>query len=50
VQLRRTDYDHGAAMAELRAGGLEQLEEMLLESLIEPMDPDAVAEIMERQG
>jgi putative phosphoesterase len=50
VQLRRTDYDHAAAMAELRAGGLAQLDEMLLESLIEPMDPDAVAEIMERQG
>jgi predicted phosphodiesterase len=47
VQMRRTDYDHSAAMAELRAGGLEQLDEMLLESLIEPMDPDEVARLME---
>jgi hypothetical protein len=37
-------------MVELRAGGLEQLDEMLLESLIEPMDPDEVARLMEGMG
>jgi predicted phosphodiesterase len=47
VELRRTEYDHEAAMAELRGGGFKQLDEMLLESLVEPMDPDEVACLME---
>lgn len=50
VELRRTDYDWEPALAELRAGGLPELHEMLLESLLEPADPDEVAGIFERQG
>jgi predicted phosphodiesterase len=50
VELRRTDYDWEPALAELRAGGLPELDEMLLESLLEPADPDEVAGIFERQG
>lgn len=49
VELRRTDYDWEPALAELRAGGLPELDEMLLESLLEPADPDEVAEILEAQ-
>jgi predicted phosphodiesterase len=50
VALRRTEYDHDAAMAELRAGGFPDTDEMLLESLLEPADPDEVAEFFERQA
>jgi predicted phosphodiesterase len=50
VELRRTDYEWEPALAEMRAGGLPELDEMLLESLLEPMDPDEVAGILERQG
>jgi predicted phosphodiesterase len=50
VSLRRTEYDWAAALEELQAGALPELEEMLLESLLEPMDPDEVAAILEAQG
>ena len=50
VELRRTHYDLDAALAELRGGGFPDLEEMLAESLLQPMDPDGVAEFFERQA
>ena len=50
AELRRTDYDLDAALAELRGGGFPDLEETLAESLLEPMDPDEVAEFFERQA
>lgn len=50
VALRRTEYDLEAALDELRAGGFPDLDELLHESLIEPVDPDEVAEFFERQA
>jgi len=50
VQLRVTEYDLDHAVAALRAGGFPDVEEMLSESLIEPTDPDQVAEFFERQA
>jgi predicted phosphodiesterase len=50
VELRFTAYDVEDALAEMRAGGFADLEEMLHESLLEPMDPDEVAAIFERQA
>jgi predicted phosphodiesterase len=50
VQLRRTEYDLERALAELRASGFPDTEEMLKESLLEPSDPDEVAELFERQA
>jgi predicted phosphodiesterase len=50
VELRRTEYDLEAAITELRAGGFPDLDEMVQESLLEPMDPDEVAEFFERQA
>jgi predicted phosphodiesterase len=50
VELRRTEYDVERAVAELRAGGFPDLNEMLKESLTEPMDPDEIAEFFERQA
>ncbi len=50
VQLRRTEYDLDHAAAALRAAGFPDVEEMLSESLIEPTDPDQVAEFFERQA
>jgi len=50
IVLRRTEYDLDAAVAELRAGGFPDLDGMLQESLLEPMDPDEVADFFERQA
>jgi putative phosphoesterase len=50
VELRRTDYDLEAAVGELRAGGLPDLDDLLQESLLTPADPDEVAEFFERQA
>lgn len=50
VVLRRSEYDLDGALAELRAGGFAELDEMLHESLLEPMDPDEVAVLFERQA
>jgi predicted phosphodiesterase len=50
VQLRCTSYDVGSALAALRAGGFAGVDEMLLESLIEPADPDWVANYFEQQA
>jgi len=50
VELRRTEYDLDRALADLRAGGFPDLDEMVRESLLEPLDPDEVAEFFERQA
>jgi predicted phosphodiesterase len=50
VSLRRTDYDVGAAEAELRAGGWPGVDDFLRNSLLEPADPLAIAESLERQA
>lgn len=48
VELRRTDYDVSSAIEELRAGGFDDTDEMLEESLLHPMDPDQVAQLFEQ--
>lgn len=50
VELRRSEYDLEDAIGQLRGGGFPRVDEMLLESLLEPMDPDEVAAIFERQA
>jgi predicted phosphodiesterase len=50
VELRRTEYDLDAAVEELRAGGVPDLDALLRESLLTPVDPDEVAEFFERQA
>lgn len=50
VELRRTDYDLDAAIADLRAGGYPDLDDLLQESLLTPADPDEVAEFFEGQA
>lgn len=50
VELRRTDYDVDRALAEMRRGGFPDIDEMLQESLIAPVDPREVAEFFESQA
>lgn len=50
VELRRTDYELDAAVEELRAGGFPDVDEMLSESLLKPVDPGEVAAFFERQA
>lgn len=50
VELRRTDYDIDDGLAQLRAGGFPDVDEFLLESLLEPMNADEVADFFERQA
>ncbi len=50
VELRRTEYRLDDAVAVLRAGGFPDLDDLLNESLLEPADPDQVAEFFERQA
>lgn len=50
VELRRSEYDLDEAVAELRAAGFNDLEELIAESLLEPADPDWVADYFERQA
>jgi len=50
VELRRIEYDLDQGMSELRAGGFPDLDEMLQESLLEPMDADEVADLFEDQA
>jgi predicted phosphodiesterase len=45
---RVTAYDLDAAAAELRATGYPDVEDLLAESLLDPVDPDAVTELFER--
>ena len=47
VELRRTDYDIPAAVEAMRATGMPDVDEVLLqESLIEPADPDWVTQLL----
>ena len=48
IELRRTDYDVTAAIAELRDGGFDDVDEMFEESLLNPMDADEVARLFEQ--
>jgi predicted phosphodiesterase len=48
LELRRTDYDVPGALAQLRAGGFDDIDEMFEESLLNPMDPDKVAQLFEQ--
>jgi predicted phosphodiesterase len=51
AELRRTDYDIGAAAEAMRATGFPDVDELMLrESLLEPTDPDAVARYFEEQA
>jgi predicted phosphodiesterase len=45
---RETSYDLDGALAELRASGYPGLDELLKESLVEPVDPDEVSAFFER--
>lgn len=48
VELRRTGYDIPAAIEELRGGGFDDVDEMFEESLLNPMNPDQVAQLFEQ--
>lgn len=50
VELRRTEYDVDRALEQMRGAGLPDLEEMLNESLIDPIDPREVSEFFETQA
>jgi putative phosphoesterase len=51
VELRRTDYDVPAAVAQLRATRMPEIDELMLrESLIEPISPKDAAEYFERKS
>jgi predicted phosphodiesterase len=50
VELRRTEYDLGAAVSELRAGGYVATDEWLTESLLDPADPDPIAAFFEAEA
>jgi hypothetical protein len=48
AELRRTEYDVGAAADVMRASGMPDVDEVLLrESLLEPADPDWVTNYFE---
>ncbi len=47
-ELRETSYDLDAALHELRTAGFAEYDDQLLRSLIEPADPDWVADFLER--
>jgi predicted phosphodiesterase len=49
-RMRRTEYDVAAAVAALRATGYPDFDEVFKESLVEPADPDWVAELFEQQA
>jgi predicted phosphodiesterase len=48
IEPRQTIYDVDTAITELRAGGFDDVDEMFDESLLDPMDPDRVAELFEQ--
>jgi predicted phosphodiesterase len=48
AERRRTDYDVDAAAAELRASGYPDVEDMLADSLLRPVDADEVTAFFER--
>ena len=50
VELHETSYDVERALERFRAGGCSGIEEALRESLLEPADPDWVADLFERSA
>lgn len=50
VELRRTEYELDRAVEELSRGGYPDLDEMLKESLLDPIDPAEVAKLFEREA
>jgi predicted phosphodiesterase len=50
VELRRTEYDVDRALQELAARGFPDLDEMLRESLLDPIDPAIVEDLYEQQA
>jgi predicted phosphodiesterase len=50
VELRRTEYDLDQALAEMREAEFPDLEEMLKESLLDPMDPGEIAQYFENRA
>jgi putative phosphoesterase len=50
VDLRRTEYDLGAAIERLRSTGWPGVEQFLQQSFLEPIDPAWVSEFFERQA
>jgi diadenosine tetraphosphatase ApaH/serine/threonine PP2A family protein phosphatase len=49
-ELRRTSYDVAAAVAQMRATGLSELDESLQASLVKPVDADEIAAFFEGQA
>ncbi len=49
-ELRETGYDLEAAVAEMRASGLDGFDAQLERALLQPADPDAVAALLERMA
>lgn len=50
VELRHSEYDLDTAIPQLRDSGYPDLDEALEESLLQPIDPDEVADFFERQA
>jgi diadenosine tetraphosphatase ApaH/serine/threonine PP2A family protein phosphatase len=50
VSLRRTDYDIAEAMRTLTSAGVPDVEELVKESLLEPIGPRAASEFFENQA
>lgn len=50
VEHRRTEYDIDRATVAMRAGGNPDTNELVTESLVEPVDRREVAELFERQA
>ena len=50
VELRRTEYQLDEAIAQLRSDGYPDVDEMLKESLLEPIDPAVVTQLFEDQA
>lgn len=49
ADLRRTEYDIEAALARMRAGGMPEVDELMRESLLDPVDAAWIAEYFEKQ-
>ena len=50
MELREIGYDVELALERILATGCPGIEEVLLESLVEPADPDWVADLFERSA
>lgn len=50
VALRRTEYDVAAAVRLMAASGVPQIDDMLKESLLEPVASHTVSDVFERQA